>query len=608
MIFSRMSAMALMGLVALGSPASPSNEWTSCTLWDPVDNPTNILYLKEWGSRYCGYKEGEMVAVARPECCKAQSELRFTPGTRCVFIDGNPRSCSVTGSCRSLFWNVSFDGGSNLQAVNSALHSILPRFPMLEELEIEIDMFDNTRLKVIDCSAFAGVKNLRRLAVVGPRLEFVNLTNLNALDRLEFLRIGSEYASGREPDSSLFYLSFVRDLDGLHPAALKEADLRGCFLFRHETLTNFQGLVVLRTPLFFRPLRLPSSLAVLDMSDSIMEPCSESYSELLVGLSRLAELHTLITDNQRMIALPPCWYLGDGSDRLVYHRHVEEDREQTKLVPADLDRDMLRTSCRKSLDVGEMARGINENCRDLSWNLVLEDEYGAECVNRDLETCLLHFPNLEALEVRIVGRKKSFEVDFSVFKQLKKLKRLAVVGNRMMFVNMSQLNELTRLEYLRLGSEYASMDLHEDNYFLCGLAVVQSLDALRLNALKELDMRGCYLTHHETLVNLQGLSVLHTPTFFCASSLPTSVKVLDISSSVRCYWFGSGINSVSEDMKPFQNLETVIAGRWENDLELPSDWVLTDQLPSESRIRSVYRRQPGGNVRSSRIRPRTRND
>lgn len=646
MIFSRMSAMALMGLVALGSPASPSNEWTSCTLWDPDDNPTNILYLKEWGSRYCGYKEGELVAVARPECCKAQRELRFTPGTRCVFIDGNPRSCSVTGSCRSLFWNVSFDGGSNLQAVNSALHSILPRFPMLEELEIEIDMFDNTPLKVIDCSAFAGVKNLRRLAVVGPRLEFVNLANLNALDRLEFLRIGSEYASGREPDSSLFDLSFVRDLDGLHPAALKEADLRGCFLFRHETLTNFQGLVVLRTPLFFRPLRLPSSLAVLDMSDSIMEPCSESYNELLVGLSRLAELHTLITDNQRMIALPPCWYLGDGSDRLVYHRHVEEDREQTKLASADLEWDLLRTFYRKNLsssycggksgetvagtnatnlmslkqaipnskaqlvhiDAGKRARGINKDCRELSWDLILEDEYGGGCANRVLETCLLQFPNLEALEVRIVGRKKSFEVDFSVFKQLKKLKRLAVVGNRMIFVNMSQLNELTRLEYLRLGSEYASMDLHEDNYFLCGLAVVQSLDALRLNALKELDMRGCYLTHHETLVNLQGLSVLHTPTFFCASSLPTSVKVLDISSSVRCYWFGSGINSVSEDMKPFQNLETVIAGRWENDLELPSDWVLTDKLPSDSRIRSVYRRQPGGSVRSSRIRPRPRNE
>ena len=65
---------------------------------------------------------------------------------------------------------------------------------------------------------------------------------------------------------------------------------------------------------------------------------------------------------------------------------------------------------------------------------------------------------------------------------------------------------------------------------------------------------------------------------------------------------------MSEDMKPFQNLETVIAGRWENDLELPSDWVLTDKLPSDSRIRSVYRRQPGGSVRSSRIRPRPRNE
>ena len=617
MIFSRIFGMAFVCLTALGSPAATTNVWPSCTLWDPDDHFTNILYQTEWGSRYCGYKKGVTVAVVRQECCEAQSELHFTPGTRCVFIDGNPRSCTMNESCRSLFWEVRFDGGDNMQAVNSALLSTLHRFPMLEELEIEVDVFSNTP-NVIDCSVFAGMKNLRRLAVVGRRLEFVSLTELNALDRLEFLRIGSEYASGRTPENSLVDLSFVRDLGGLHLAALKEADMRGCFLFQHETLTNFQGLAMLRTPLFFRPTRLPSSLAVLDMSDSIIEPSSESYDELLLGLSRLAELHTLITDNQRMIALPSCWYLGDGSGSLAYHRNVKEGREQSKSISADLERDVLRTFRRRNLSLnsfnccggksGEMASGINENCRDLSWDLVLEDEYGAECANRVLETCLLQFPNLEVLEVRIVGGKTSLEVDFSVFKQLKNLKRLAVVGNRIMFDNISQLNELTHLEYVRLGSEYASMVLNEGYHVLCGLTVVQSLDTLRLNALKELDMRGCYLVRHESLLNLQGLSVLHTPTFFDASSLPSSVTVLDVSSSVRCYWFGEGIKSVAEEMKPLQSLETVIAGRWENDLELPSDWVLTDKLPSDSRIRSVYRRQLGADVRRSCIRPRQRND
>jgi len=347
-----------------------------------------------------------------------------------------------------------------------------------------------------------------------------------------------------------------------------------------------------------------------------------------------------------MMALPPCWHLGDSSGEFVYHRHLDNGYKQAKLVSAEVVRGWSGVSWRKNLSSrhldgknGEVVTdasvkrltcqtqqtipnsetqfvhleglvsncGINENCRGLFWNLSLGDECDAECANPVLETCLSQFPNIEVLEVMVTGRKTSLEIDLSVFKQLKNLKRLAVVGNRIMFVNMPQLNELTYLEYLRIGSDYASM-VYEDNYFLCGLALVRSLDALRLNALKELDMRGCYLLHHESLVNLQGLRVLHAPTFFRASSLPTSVKVLDISSSVRCRWFGSGINSVSEDMKPFQNLETVIAGRWENDLELPSDWVLTDKLPSDSRIRSVYRRQPGGSVRSSRIRPRPRNE
>lgn len=86
-------------------PVSGTNEWPVCCLFAPDDHPTNILYQEHCESSYCGIKKGMTVAIVREECCEVQRELHFKPGTRCVSIVRNPKSCRLSESCRSLFRN-----------------------------------------------------------------------------------------------------------------------------------------------------------------------------------------------------------------------------------------------------------------------------------------------------------------------------------------------------------------------------------------------------------------------------------------------------------------------------------------------------------------------
>lgn len=223
----------------------------------------------------------------------------------------------------------------------------------------------------------------------------------------------------------------------------------------------------------------------------------------------------------------------------------------------------------------------NENCRGLYWwcprNEIVD--------NRQMEMLLEQFPNLEELEL-VLPNYKGDTFNLNVISGLRKMRRLVIVGERILFDNVEALNELPDMKFLRIGHEYLSPSL--DDSSLSDMAIVQTFQGVRLPCLEELNLRGCLLFQYETLVNFQNLKRLHTPIFFNSRFLPIGLVEIDMSASSTPI-FSETIEELTEGMRRFSSLEKIALGEFSS-VKLPSDW-LENQNESSGPITILERRK-----------------